>query len=311
MTVDLRVTLKQLQPSEQNNVMELVAAAGVDTSGWATRADPRRPGPVKRPRANPKYCYEWVFGNAQSGFVLCVWHSSLKIIDLPTGPAIGFEENLKHLAADLRAVANDARRPAADRNRARDQAKRANRFDDAVSEAFHKRLPLRLIINEGERRLDAGLGKSRATVRQRSLDDCSWFVHAYEDGRAQVVRGVPPSDTSASAAARAAGRFVDQFSSPEPVAVREATGLVRVRSSAVRACVLARAKGACELCGEIGFLTAGGAIYLETHHITPLSEGGSDCEENVVALCPDDHRRAHHAHDRAEIAAVLRAKAGF
>ena len=309
MTVDLQTTLAQLQPRQRNYVMDLVAAAGIDVSSWATRSDPRRPGPVTRPRANPKYCYEWVFGNAQSGFVLCVWHSSLKIIDLPTGPAIGFEENLKRLAADLRTGANDARRPTTDRNRSRDQAKRATRFDEAVREAFRNRQSLRLIINEGERRLDAELGKSRSTVRQRILDDSDWYVHTYEDGSARVIRGIPPSEEVAIAAARASGRFVDQFSSPAPVAVQEVTGLVRNRSRAVRERVLARAKGACELCGELGFLTAGGAIYLETHHITPLSEGGADCEENVVALCPVDHRRAHHAHDRVEIASVLRGKA--
>jgi 5-methylcytosine-specific restriction protein A len=69
----------------------------------------------------------------------------------------------------------------------------------------------------------------------------------------------------------------------------------------VRFKVLARAKGYCELCGQPGFLTAAGAAYLETHHIVPLSEDGPDTVYNVSALCPNDHRRAHHGQERGSI----------
>jgi len=34
--------------------------------------------------------------------------------------------------------------------------------------------------------------------------------------------------------------------------------------------------------------------YLEIHHIKPLSEDGSDTLENVIALCPNCHRKRHH-----------------
>lgn len=46
---------------------------------------------------------------------------------------------------------------------------------------------------------------------------------------------------------------------------------------------------------------AGGAVYLETHHIVPLSEGGADSLMNVVALCPNDHRRAHYSLEQLAI----------
>jgi 5-methylcytosine-specific restriction protein A len=80
------------------------------------------------------------------------------------------------------------------------------------------------------------------------------------------------------------------------------------RDREVRRQVLARAAGLCEFCGEAGFLTHGGAIYLETHHVIPLSEGGADRVDNVVALCPNDHRKAHHSKDRHEIRQALVAK---
>ena len=34
--------------------------------------------------------------------------------------------------------------------------------------------------------------------------------------------------------------------------------------------------------------------YLEVHHIQPLSEGGEDSIDNVVALCPNCHRQRHY-----------------
>lgn len=48
-------------------------------------------------------------------------------------------------------------------------------------------------------------------------------------------------------------------------------------------------------------------IYLETHHVQPLSEGGTDSEDNVAALCPNDHRKAHYSAEAAEIREHLRA----
>lgn len=102
--------------------------------------------------------------------------------------------------------------------------------------------------------------------------------------------------------------FVDQFSALGPAASRETVVTVRDRAPAVRERVLQRAAGHCEWCGKPGFKTVSGAVYLETHHVIPLAEGGPDHETNMLALCPDDHRRAHHAHDRADLSVQLRGK---
>jgi len=59
-----------------------------------------------------------------------------------------------------------------------------------------------------------------------------------------------------------------------------------------RASVLARSKGFCELCGSAApFLTLGGEPYLEIHHIFPISSGGAEGVESLVALCPNCHRK--------------------
>ncbi|MEZ4748446.1 MAG: HNH endonuclease signature motif containing protein, partial [Calditrichia bacterium] len=80
------------------------------------------------------------------------------------------------------------------------------------------------------------------------------------------------------------------------------------RSSIVRKNVLSRANNCCEYCGEIGFLTTDGMHYLETHHIIPLSEDGSDDELNVIALCPNHHRIAHYGKDKLSIQKSLTKK---
>ncbi len=57
-----------------------------------------------------------------------------------------------------------------------------------------------------------------------------------------------------------------------------------------------KAKGICQDCKEpapfLNKLTQ--EPYLESHHIKPLWEGGLDTIENVVALCPNCHKRRHY-----------------
>jgi 5-methylcytosine-specific restriction protein A len=336
MKADLPALLERLRPRARHAVMDLVAQAGIDVSGWALKRDPKNPErtvPVAEPRANPNYCYEWAFGDEAQGYVLCVWHASLKPVELTAGPAIAYGENIRELALSLDRIAIDRTRDTAERNRARDQARRARAFDVVLQRAFRKHVPVRLIINEGDRRPLEELGKSKSTVKLRQLDEAKWFVHAYDDqGLPLLVRGVPlassgaqsglastaaePSQTTEPPVIHEAEAkppppppaYVDQFSALAPAAAREATVTVRERSAAVRERVLRRAAGRCEWCGRPGFRTLAGAVYLETHHVVPLAEDGPDHESNVLALCPEDHRRAHHAHDRDDMTKALLAK---
>jgi len=74
---------------------------------------------------------------------------------------------------------------------------------------------------------------------------------------------------------------------------------VYARLPAVRAFVLSRAKGRCELCKkDAPFLDSYGNPYLEVHHVRWLSDAGSDTHSNAVALCPNCHRRCHVSLDR-------------
>ena len=87
---------------------------------------------------------------------------------------------------------------------------------------------------------------------------------------------------------------------PNDVDVKEQVAHVRYRSEAIKLYAKKRANGICEGC-RIGspFETKAGP-YLEVHHLTRLADGGADCPENVIALCPTCHRRAHYSIDSKE-----------
>ncbi len=79
--------------------------------------------------------------------------------------------------------------------------------------------------------------------------------------------------------------------------VKEKRELAYYRSLALKLYVIARSKGICEGCGcEAPFQTKSGP-FLECHHVFRLADGGPDHPENVIALCPNCHRRAHYSQD--------------
>ncbi len=72
-----------------------------------------------------------------------------------------------------------------------------------------------------------------------------------------------------------------------------------VRDPRVVHAVLVRANSRCESCGdEAPFVRDDGTPFLEVHHVAPLSNGGSDRQENALACCPNCHRAFHFADDR-------------
>ena len=107
--------------------------------------------------------------------------------------------------------------------------------------------------------------------------------------------------------------YIDQFLLQEPIELEEpkrrnVTGTVICRSAEVRRKTLERAQGHCEYCGNKGFKMLNNGIYLETHHVISLSDDGPDNNSNVVALCPNHHREAHHGQYRIEIKEILMGK---
>jgi 5-methylcytosine-specific restriction protein A len=163
---------------------------------------------------------------------------------------------------------------------------RMRTIHDAIKSAIQRNLPIHIII------LDGDMAKKGSKVSRRSLDSAVWFAKL-------------DSNTGDCVLTRGDHRFADQFSTQEEPNQkperRAVSGQAFVRNPIVRAKVLLRANGKCEWCGESGFMMSDGKIYLETHHVIPLSEDGLDIEKNVAALCPNHHREAHHGAIKAEM----------
>jgi hypothetical protein len=81
----------------------------------------------------------------------------------------------------------------------------------------------------------------------------------------------------------------------------------RRRERRVKLYALKRADGACEFCkAEAPFRNEQGEPYLECHHITELANEGADHINQVLAICPNCHRRAHHAIDRTKVRSQMK-----
>ena len=80
---------------------------------------------------------------------------------------------------------------------------------------------------------------------------------------------------------------------PNRIAV---TSYVYDRSADIIAEALIRANGGCEKCNSPApfIRKKDGTPYLEVHHIVSLSNGGDDSMENVLAICPNCHRKEHY-----------------
>jgi len=96
---------------------------------------------------------------------------------------------------------------------------------------------------------------------------------------------------------------------PPTASTKEKREVAYYRSEALKIYVVLRSKGFCEGCGsEAPFQTKKGP-FLECHHVHRLADGGPDHPQNVVALCPNCHRRAHYAQNSVEFNNKLKAVA--
>jgi 5-methylcytosine-specific restriction protein A len=266
------VSLQEIQPTKPNRIMTLVEGAGIDVSDWSNFR-----GGERRAASNPKYCYEWSFVQPGKVVVLNLWHKELS----EDGNIIFQKLNLRNRSNSYQV--GDPRK------------RRASKMDSDIQLAYRSGLPIRVVVGAGTIRdaSDPNAGASR--MIRRLLDPLAWYIKSYDwnTGDCVLIRG-PSSEN-----------FVDQFSSDsiEIADVKKVLSASEVflRNPEVRRRVLLRAKGRCEFCFEEGFKTVDSAIFLETHHVVPLSEGGPDTEKNVVAICPNDHREAHFGLRRHEI----------
>ena len=269
--------LSELVPQKRPNLIDLVKEAGHDVAPWSKTKG--------HPASNPNYCYEWCFHDLTAGYIFNLWHDEMN------------EHGLEiTVSGNQRLMLNKAKNPDLDqksRRAASSRIKRAKLFDKYLKEINKSSVPFKVIIQSGNlKNIDS---YESAKAEKRLLDKALWRLQSYntQTGDYVLVRGAIP--------------FIDQFSVPgnfgtENPGKSEKTSQVYDRDPKVRNAVLLRANGYCEYCKEKGFETPHG-FYLETHHITPLSEGGADTVENVIAICPNDHRMAHYWINKMEMRA--------
>lgn len=269
--------LAELRPTQHHRMIDLVSEAGLDISDWTNFK-----GGAARAGNNPKYCYEWAFVQPNRPILVNLPHQDMRERE----GRVLFELNLRELSSGY-----GSKPP---------RKNRLERLARALELAYSAELPIRVIVFDGKMG-DKNDSEGDATrVEARRLDPVSWAVtnHDLDTGDCVLTRGAH------------ARPYVDQFSIGEqPNELperREALSNGFVRNPLVRRRARERARGRCEYCGERGFEMADGAVYLETHHVLPLSDGGLDTLQNVVALCANHHREAHHGARASQLRSRLR-----
>ncbi|MEN3951736.1 HNH endonuclease signature motif containing protein [Iodidimonas sp. SYSU 1G8] len=271
----------KLLPKRKELVFDLLEKIGLDTSDWKSSYS------SKNYKANPKYCYEWGYAEPGRFIVLNLWHDSLILKD----SIVSYQGNYRD---DALVHSRPGGKPA--------WARRANKVDLLLQSAFKYNLPIYVIINDGSKRNTGDPNATPSVVTARQLDSEIWSVRNYDssNGEFELYRSAPQE------------HYVDQFDlndfEQSKAKKIDVFGSAYVRSRTVRAHALTRAAGRCEYCGEPGFRMENGSIYLETHHIVPLGEGGNDTATNVIALCPNDHKKAHYSIGKIEIEKEMKTK---
>lgn len=93
----------------------------------------------------------------------------------------------------------------------------------------------------------------------------------------------------------------------EKVKRRSISSKVFERNPAVREYARRRSGCKCETpgCSWEGFLKTNGEAYIEVHHVIGLGDDGRDAIDNVAAVCPSCHRKAHYGADKKAFATAL------
>lgn len=186
------------------------------------------------------------------------------------------------------------------------QLNRASAVSSLIQTAYYQKAALRVAILDGVHAMEGN--REASSANKRELDAVLWYPH-HKDGdrRIWVIRDKPQDpDFDPAAEDR---EYQESKGNPPPIPPKKiestCTTIFERDSEVVKAVKRRAVDGLCELCRNSGFKTASGGFYLEAHHVIPLNCGGPDDERNVVAICANDHRRAHFSEDRHEIRDTL------
>ena len=96
-------------------------------------------------------------------------------------------------------------------------------------------------------------------------------------------------------------KLAEQVANAQPKKSQKAESVVYYRSPYIKEMVKQIADGKCQMCGEEApFYDTSQKPYLEEHHVQRLADGGKDAMDNVVAICPNCHRKIHVLNDEVD-----------
>lgn len=266
--------LDDVRPTRKDLVYGIVESLGISVEAWHTTVSGR---PVKRPKANPHYCYEWSFGSPEQGHAICLWFDKLQVVD---GVA-SFVGNIRKTAQERRTKSLDSTTPPDKRAALAEQATRGEKLDSVVRETFLRAMSLRVIVCA---RHTGGGGQQSSRASKRELDPVEWHVSAYDDatGACYLKRGllVVGRDEPNSSQSEASPPF-DSNQSEED---RQRRAIwVRRGQPLFRAKVLEAYRHRCAVTG------CSITELLEAAHIVPYAEARDNAVSNGLLLRADIH----------------------
>ena len=178
----------------------------------------------------------------------------------------------------------------------RDKYKIDYKYNESIIKSSERDIPIYVFIKDGKVCTLNGIYKYEDYFVEE--DDKKWFklnkINSIDIGKPMTKEEFEKETYEKAKEARRKGN--DDFQGiDKPVKIQTVVTEYK-RNPIVVSKVLERADGVCELCNEQApFLRkADNTPYLETHHIIPLSEEGSDTIDNVVAVCPNCHAEQHY-----------------
>jgi hypothetical protein len=164
-------TLAIIKPKTKHRIIDVVEAAGLDVSDWATAKDPA---------TNPKYCYEWAFTNeARDHILLCLWFDDCEA----DTEGVLQRGNIRPYILELEATGSP-------------QGRRARSFDEILQDAWRLKVPIRVaIVDETEKKKATKKAGDVSEAAFRELDPVPWQLSSYNmmNGDYVMRRGIATS----------------------------------------------------------------------------------------------------------------------
>lgn len=163
------------------------------------------------------------------------------------------------------------------------------KFREWYETKYSKQIQVISDNNREEKVIVIGLVKSDSFVENltRFIRDVAYFK--------QYSRQLESDNTTEKSQKNAEDIYSDEDNfenTLSPIKV-ERTMLVHQRDLSIVQQAKEIANGICQLCKSAAPFENNGEPYLEVHHVKWLADGGADSIKNVVALCPNCHRKMH------------------